>query len=65
MKPVTSTIPVAKIRGDKFTGESTYKSRIYIPTAVREVIKLIFSHKDLGADTFLKDFLYRQTQNPK
>ena len=53
-----------KYQSDKFTGESTYKSRICIPTAVREVIKPIFSHEYLGADTLLKKCLHGQTQNP-
>ena len=31
---------------------------------LREVIKPIFSHEDLGADTLLKRCLHGQTQNP-
>ena len=50
-----------KYQSDKFTGESTYKSIICIPTEVREVIKPIFSHEDLGADILLKKCLHGQT----
>ena len=47
--------PWCKYQSDKCTGESTYKSRISIPTAVREVINPIFSHEDRGADALLKN----------
>ena len=51
-----------KFQADKLTGKSTYKEKITIPTAVRDVIKPIF--KDLGDDKLLRKCLHGKTQNP-
>ena len=40
-----------KYQKDKLTGESTNKININIPEAVRDVIKPIFLHGDLGLET--------------
>ena len=48
---------------DKCTGKTNYKPKINIPEAVRKVIKPIFSHSDLGADTLLGKCLHGLTQN--
>ena len=38
--------------------------KLNLPEAVRELIKPIFSHQDLGSDDLLKKCLHGQTQNP-
>ena len=53
-----------KFQRDKITGESTYKKpSINIPENISELIKPIFSHKDLGADDLLEKCLDCETQN--
>ena len=51
-----------KYQADKLTGKSTYKQKITLPAAVRDVIAPIF--KDLGSDSLLKKCLHGKTQNP-
>ena len=53
-----------KYQREQATGESTYKTKINIPEAVRELIIPIFSHEDLGSDDLLKKCLHGQAQNP-
>lgn len=52
-----------KWQKDRATGLTTYKEKISIPEAVRDVIKPIFSHSDLAADDLLKKCLHGETQN--
>ena len=52
-----------KYQSDKVTGENTYKTKINIPVAVRDVIKPVFSHTDLGSDALLSKCLHGLTQN--
>jgi len=40
-----------------------YKQKLSIPPAIHDLIKPIFSHKDLGNDDLLKKCLHGQTQN--
>ena len=48
---------------DKIQKTSKYKKLINIPKGVSELIKLIFSWKDLGADNILNRCLDGETQN--
>ena len=52
-----------KYQRDQATGESAYKTKINIPEGVRELIKPIFSHEDLGSADLLKKCLHGQTPN--
>ena len=52
-----------KYQKQKVAGEITYKPKIKIPEAVRDVIKPIFSYEDLAADDLLKKCLHGQNQN--
>ena len=45
------------------TGSSSYVPKINIPKAVSDIVKIVFSHEDLGSDTLLKKCLHGQTQN--
>jgi len=42
---------------------NSYKPSINLPTSVTEIIKPIFSYRDLGSDELLKRCLHGQTQN--
>ena len=53
-----------KYQRDQLTGESTYKERITIRSAIVKVLKPTFSHADLGNDELLKKCLHGETQNP-
>ena len=46
------------------TGQPTYETKINLPEAVFDLIKPIFSHKDLGSDVLLSKCLHGLTQNP-
>ena len=50
-----------KYQRDKINQTLTYKNSINIPEAVCEIIKPIFSHKDLGANKLLKRCLDGET----
>ena len=47
----------------KVAGEITYKPKINIPEAARDVIKPFFSYEDLAGDDLLSKCLHGQTQN--
>ena len=49
-----------KFQKDKITGEPTYKAKINIPEAVRDVLMPIFSYEDLASDKPLKKCLHGQ-----
>ena len=46
-----------KWQKDQVTGNITYKEKINIPPAVRDLIKPVFSHTDLASDDLLKKCL--------
>ena len=50
-----------KFQADKITGKNTYKEKISLPKAIKEVITPIF--KDLSSDSLLERCLHGQTQN--
>lgn len=50
-----------KYQSDKITGKDTYKDKVNLPTAIKEVMEPIF--KDLSDDSLLKKCLHGQTQN--
>ena len=52
-----------KYQKQKVAGEISYKPKINIPEAVRDVINPFFSYKDRAADDLLKKCLRGQTQN--
>ena len=52
-----------KYQADKVTGKKTYKQYINIPSAVSNIIKPIFSHKDLGSEVLLARCIDGETQN--
>ena len=52
-----------KWQQDQSTGLSTYKSKICLPTAIRDLIMPIFSYEDLAADSLLERCLHGLTQN--
>ena len=52
-----------KYQKQKVAGEISYKPKINIPEAIRDVIKPIFSNEDLAADDLLNKCLHGQTQS--
>ena len=52
-----------KYQKQKVAGEISYKPKINIPEAVRDVINPFFSYKDRAADDLLKKCLRGQTRN--
>ena len=52
-----------KWQQDQSTGLSTYKSKICLPAAIRDLIMPIFSYEDLAADSLLERCLHGLTQN--
>ena len=52
-----------KWQKDQATGENTYKAKINIPSAVRDLIKPVFSYEDLASDDLLSKCVHGQTQN--
>ena len=55
-----TTTSWCKYQSDIFTGKQTYKVKINIPKAIHDVLKPIFSYKDLVSDTLCLD---SETQN--
>ena len=52
-----------KYQADKITKKKTYKQHISIPAAVSNLIKPIFSHKDLASAKLLERCVDGETQN--